>query len=175
MAYFAELNSENIVLRVEIVADEHVVPGNDAVGEQWCEDNFSHSEGGVSWKQTFKHGTDRANLRGRYAGAGMTWHTTDIPGFPGTANKFIGSLNPDYYSLYSLDEEYNWVPNLPIPTVDDQGRPLPYDETNLPSDMLYWGYAPENNRYQGGRTIDGVDVDKYYDSETSTWIVQEGQ
>ena len=41
--------------------------------------------------------------------------------------------------------------------------------------MLFWGYAPENNRYQGGRDIDGVTVDKYYDPDTSTWKLQEGQ
>ena len=84
-------------------------------------------------------------------------------------------MNPDHYHLYSLDEEYNWTPNLAIPAVDDQGRSLPYDENNLPSDRLYWGYAPENNRYQGGRKIDGVIVDKYYDLDTLTWKLQEGQ
>lgn len=173
MAYFAELDSNNIVLRVEIVGDEHIVEGNDSANEQWCVDNFSYSTDGVSWKQTFKHGSDRANLRGRYAGIGMTWHTTDIPGHTGTANKFIGTLNPDHYNLYHLDSEYNWVPNLAEPTVDDQGRSLPYDGDNLPSDMLFWGYVPENNRYQGGRTIDGVDVDKYYDPDTTSWIVIE--
>jgi hypothetical protein len=175
MAYFANLNSESIVTHVEIVNDSHITPGDDAANEAWCLANLTHVDGGVSWKQTFKHGADRANLNGRYAGIGMPYHTTDIPGHPGTANKFIGYMNPDYYHLFYLDEEYNWVPHLAIPAVDDQGRSLPYDEHNLPSDRLYWGYAPENNRYQGGRDIDGVTVDKYYDLDTLTWKLQEGQ
>ena len=175
MAYFAELDSQNIVLRVEIVNDKNIVQGNDVFNEQWCEDNFSHSEGGVSWKQTFKYGTDKSNLRGRYAGVGMKYYTSDILGHPGTANKFIDVISSEYHSLFHLDKEYNWVPNLPIPTVDDQGRSLPYDVNNMPSDRLFWGYAPEHDRYQGYRTIDEVNVNKYYDPNTSTWIVWSGE
>lgn len=37
------------------------------------------------------------------------------------------------------------------------------------------GIFPERNRYQGHRIIDGVDVKKYYDNSTNTWIVWEGE
>jgi len=171
MAYFAELNSDNIVLDVQIVDDKNIRQGDDSYNEQWCQDNLIHSLGGISWKQTFKHGSNRANLRGRYAGKGMKYYTTSIPGHPESSGKFLDILQEEsYYSLFYLDETFNWLPNLPIPTVDDQGRSLPYDENKLPSDMLFWGYAPENNRYQGGRTIDGVGVYKYYDPTTLSWI-----
>ena len=59
MAYFANLNSENIVTHVEIVNDSHITPGDDAANETWCLENLTHVDGGVSWKETFKYGEDR--------------------------------------------------------------------------------------------------------------------
>lgn len=171
MAYFAELNSDNIVLDVQIVDDKNIRQGDDSYNEQWCQNNLVHSPGGVSWKETFKHGSDRSNLRGRYAGKGMKYYTTSIPGHPESVNKFLDILQEEsYYNLFHLDETFNWFPNTPEPTVDDQGRPLPYDVDNMPSDRLIWGYAPENNRYQGSRLINGIEVKKYYNPINLNWI-----
>jgi hypothetical protein len=171
MAYFAELNSDNIVIDVQIVDDKNIRQGDDSYNEQWCQNNLVHSPGGVSWKQTFKHGSDRANLRGRYAGKGMKYYTTSIPGHPESSGKFLDILQEEsYYSLCHLDEDFNWCPNLPIPAVDDQGRSLPYDENKLPSDRLFWGFDLENNRYQGSRLINDIEVKKYYNPTTLSWI-----
>ena len=54
MAHFAELDSNNIVLRVIVVADEH-----EADGENWC-NNFA----GGTWKQTSYNNNIRINAFG---------------------------------------------------------------------------------------------------------------
>ena len=60
MASFAELNDDNIVLRVIAVGDEH-----EEDGEEWCRNLL-----GGRWKQT----SYNANFRTRYAGIGMTYN-----------------------------------------------------------------------------------------------------
>lgn len=59
MAYFAELDINNKVLRVISVPDEH-----EADGENWC-----HNLLGGIWKQT----SYNARIRGKYAGVGDTY------------------------------------------------------------------------------------------------------
>jgi len=170
MAYFAELDSNNIVLQVVIVNDSDVIPGDHSTNEAWCESNLTHTTDGVSWKQTWKD----SSQRGRYAGIDAKYFTEDWGGHA-TADKFLGNLPEAYVDLFYLDSDNFWIPNLAEPTVDDQGRSIPYADDSIPEDLLTWGYAPENNRYQGFRDIDGVEVKKYYDSATSTWIVWEGE
>ena len=59
MAHFAELDQNNIVLRVIVVPDEH-----EADGENWCNNLL-----GGGWKQTSYNATIRKN----YAGIGYTY------------------------------------------------------------------------------------------------------
>lgn len=59
MAYFAELDSNNKVIRVISVPDEH-----ETDGENWC-----HNLLGGTWKQT----SYNARIRGKYAGIGDTY------------------------------------------------------------------------------------------------------
>ena len=59
MASFAELNDDNIVLRVIAIDDEH-----EENGEEWC-----HNLLGGRWKQTSYSG----RIRGKYAGIGDTY------------------------------------------------------------------------------------------------------
>ena len=72
MAHFAEIDENNIVLRVIVVADEH-----EADGENWC-NGFS----GGTWKQTSfntvgnVHTLDGTPFRKNYAGIGYTYDTT---------------------------------------------------------------------------------------------------
>ena len=60
MAHFAELDENNIVLRVVVIADEH-----EEDGEKWCSDFF----GGNFWKQT----SYNASVRKNFAGAGYRY------------------------------------------------------------------------------------------------------
>ena len=59
MAHFAEINSDNIVIRVVDVDDIY-----EADGENWCKDFF-----GGNWKQTSYNGRIRKN----YAGIGYSY------------------------------------------------------------------------------------------------------
>lgn len=59
MAHFAELNENNIVIRVIVVADEY-----ETDGENWC-----HNFAGGKWKQT----SYNARIRKNYAGIGYTY------------------------------------------------------------------------------------------------------
>lgn len=54
MAHFAEIDAQNIVLRVCVIADEY-----EADGEAWCHDFF-----GGRWKQTSYTGRMRKNFAG---------------------------------------------------------------------------------------------------------------
>ena len=72
MAHFAEIDENNIVLRVIVVADEH-----EADGENWCNGFL-----GGTWKQTSfntvgnVHTLDGTPFRKNYAGIDYTYDTT---------------------------------------------------------------------------------------------------
>tara|TARA_B100000524_G_scaffold296768_1_gene171242 strand:- start:112 stop:474 length:363 start_codon:yes stop_codon:yes gene_type:complete len=59
MAHFAELDSNNVVLRVIVVSND-----NEADGENWCKNLF-----GGDWKQTSYNN----NIRKNYAAIGYTY------------------------------------------------------------------------------------------------------
>jgi hypothetical protein len=80
MAHFAELDFNNIVLRVIVVANEH-----EANGENWC-NNFA----GGTWKQTSYNG----NMRYNFAGIGCTYDAE--------RDAFIA---PQPYPSWTLNEE----------------------------------------------------------------------
>jgi len=60
MAHFAEIDSDNIVLRVVVIDDAY-----EDDGENWCANFF----GGGTWKQTSYNN----NIRKNYAGIGYTY------------------------------------------------------------------------------------------------------
>ena len=68
MAHFAEIDENNVVLRVIVVHnnDTHDVDGveDEALGQAFCTNLL-----GGNWKQTSYNG----NFRGRYAGIGYTY------------------------------------------------------------------------------------------------------
>ncbi len=68
MAHFAELDDDNIVLRVVVVANADLIGESggeeEAVGQQYLTDLL-----GGTWVQTSYHGS----IRGRYAGPGYTY------------------------------------------------------------------------------------------------------
>ena len=92
MAHFAELDSNNVVLRVIVVdnkdtADAHGVE-KEYIGAAFCERVL-----GGTWKQTSYNG----NMRGRYAGIGYTYNAE--------LDEFVApvSLDNDMQSLSSVD------------------------------------------------------------------------
>ena len=123
MAHFAEINDNNIVTNVIVVADEH-----EADGENWCNELL-----GGTWKQTSyntQHGKhyapnsdteDGTQFRKNYAGTGYTYDITRdafIPPqpFPSwTLNEDTCQWQspvayPDDGKIYEWDEDTtNWV------------------------------------------------------------------
>ena len=71
MAHFAEINSDNEVIRVIVVANDELLDGNgdeqESLGATFCNTLF-----GGTWKQTSYNG----NIRKNYAGIGFTYDST---------------------------------------------------------------------------------------------------
>lgn len=96
MAHWAEIDENNIVLRV-------TVGNNDEPDEgyQWLIDNL-----GGTWIQTSYNG----NFRGHFAGIGFTYDSEN--------DVFIA---PQPYPSWSLDENFDWQP--PVPRPNDSQNP----------------------------------------------------
>jgi hypothetical protein len=98
MAHFAQLDENNRVLQVIVVADEH-----EANGEQWC-----HNFAGGRWKQTSYNGRIRKN----YAGIGHTYDES--------RDAFI---SPKPYSSWTLNEDTcQWQAPNPKPDTEYRYR-----------------------------------------------------
>lgn len=92
MAHWAELDKNNIVLRVT-VGDNNDPNGDE--GYQWLVDNL-----GGTWVQTsYNH-----NFRKQYAGIDYTYDATN--------DVFIV---PQPYPSWSLDDNFDWQPPIPRP------------------------------------------------------------
>ena len=105
MAHFAEIDSNNIVLRVVTVADE-VAP----VGQAYLAD---HMGLGGTWIQTSYNN----NMRKQFAGIGYTYDPV--------ADVFIA---PQPFPSWTLDANHDWQPPTPTPT---DGKMYRWDETTL--------------------------------------------
>jgi len=101
VAHFAELDANNVVLRVIVVdtKDNSTADGveKESIGQAFCERLF-----GGTWKQTSYNN----NMRVRYAGIGYTYDET--------LDAFIP---PQPYPSWTLDKtKADWVPPTPMPT-----------------------------------------------------------
>ena len=122
MAHFAELDSDNKVIRVIVISNEDVdANGGDlhADAETFVASIVPYSENGVAWKQTsYNH-----NFRKQYAG---TIHYYDA-----TKDKFI-DLQP--FPSWSLDSNDDWQAPVTFPNTVDIGglrANATWDEANL--------------------------------------------
>jgi hypothetical protein len=104
MAHFAEINDNNIVLRVLVVNDSQEHRGQD----------FLATDMGLggTWIQTSYNG----NFRKQFAGQGFTYDPH--------ADVFI---RPQPYPSWSLDENYDWQPPIEYP---NDGEDYYWDEAN---------------------------------------------
>ncbi len=92
MSHFAEINSNNVVLRV-LVGDSNL-PNE---GQDWFVENL-----GGTWIQTSING----NIRKNYAGVGFTYDET--------LDAFIA---PKPFDSWTLDQiSCTWQPPVPMPT-----------------------------------------------------------
>tara|TARA_B100001996_G_C18324952_1_gene464008 strand:- start:123 stop:485 length:363 start_codon:yes stop_codon:yes gene_type:complete len=111
MAHFAELDENNVVLRVCVVDNAHVPSDKHADGETWCK-NFW----GGNWKQTsYNH-----KFRKQYAGIGYTYDETK--------DKFIG---PQPHASHTLNSDDDWVAPIAYPS---DGKAYIWNETAYQAD-----------------------------------------
>jgi len=117
MAHFAELDNNNVVLRVVVVGNDCVPSDEHVDGEQWCINFFK----GGTWKQTsYNH-----NFRKQYAGIGFTYDPAK--------NKFI---SPKPHASWALDSNDDWQAPVTYPTITTYGSNDPLDRY-----MISWDEA----------------------------------
>jgi len=133
MAHFAELDNNNVVLRVVVVGNDCVPSDEHIDGETWCINFF---KGGI-WKQTsYNH-----NFRKQYAGMGFTYDAAK--------NKFI---SPQPHDSWALDANDDWQAPITYPTVKDDGEETPswvyvikWNETKYNADNTTGWEATKSN------------------------------
>lgn len=113
MAHFAELDANNVVLRVIVVSNENTadVTGveQESIGVAFCESLF-----GGTWKQTSYNG----NMRKNYAGIGFAYRA-DIDAF----------VPPQPYPSWVLNlDTAQWEAPVPMP---NDGKKYRWDEDTL--------------------------------------------
>ena len=108
MAHFAELDNNNVVLRVVVVGNDCVPSDEHIDGETWCINFFKTP----NWKQTsYNH-----NFRKQYAGIGYTYDAAK--------NKF---LSPQPHDSWALDANDDWQAPVTYPT-DITDKSISWDE-----------------------------------------------
>ena len=108
MAHFAQLDENNLVTNVIVVANEELMEDgveSEAKGIAFCQSLF-----GGNWKQTSYNG----NMRKNYAGIGYTYQA-DIDAF----------VAPKPYASWVLNIDAQWYPPVPHP---EDGKPYLWDE-----------------------------------------------
>ena len=121
MAHFAELDNNNVVLRVVVVGNDYVPSDEHIDGETWCINFFK----GGTWKQTsYNH-----NFRKQYAGIGYTYDAAK--------NKF---LSPQPHNSWALDANDDWQAPVTYPTITTYGSNDPLDTYSISwdEDNLRW-------------------------------------
>jgi hypothetical protein len=110
MAHFCQIDNDNIVTQVIVVADADCAggqfPESDPVGAAFC-----HNLLGGVWKQT----SYNSNFRKRYAGIGHKYDSA--------LDMFIA---PQPYASWTLDAQGDWQAPTPMPegqhTWDEEGQ-----------------------------------------------------
>jgi len=109
MAHFAELDANNVVLRVIVIATKDNSDANgvekESIGRAFCERLF-----GGNWVQTSYNG----NMRKRYAGIGYLYDPA--------LDAFIA---PQPFPSWALDDNADWQAPVPMPT---DGKMYAWDE-----------------------------------------------
>ena len=132
MAHFAELDNNNVVLRVVVVGNDCVPSDEHIDGETWCVNFFKTP----NWKQTsYNH-----NFRKQYCGIGFTYDSAK--------NKFI---SPTPHASWALDANDDWQAPVTYPTVTTYGSNDPLDMYSISWDEAGQKWTatdhedPENN------------------------------
>lgn len=112
MAHFAQLDDNNVVTQVIVVANEELLfegVENEAQGAIFCRSLFGND---TKWVQTSYNG----NIRKRYASIGYTYDADK--------DAFIA---PQPYPSWVLDADTNWQPPVAMP---EDGKAYAWFEPN---------------------------------------------
>ena len=140
MAWFAEIDLNNIVLRVAVADDNEVTANGGNCSEQAAEhfkNIISLSENGVKWVQTDQ--SNPALFRKNYAGVGFIYDPQ---------RDAFYSKQP--YPSWILNENTcKWEPPVGFPGTITFGDAIPYSNIIWKEDLQKWlGYDFLNNEYQ---------------------------
>jgi len=120
MAHFAEIDSNNVVQRVIVVANKDTADASgvekEHIGAAFCESLL-----GGNWKQT----SYNATIRKHYAGIGYAYDAARDAFIP-----------PQPYPSWSLDADCNW--QAPVPMPDDAGTGEPPKMYSWDEDTQSW-------------------------------------
>jgi hypothetical protein len=108
MAHFAELDSNNLVLRIVVISNNDVMENgveSEAKGIAICQNLFGAN---TKWVKTSYNN----NIRKNYAGIGYTYDPT---------NDWFHAPQP--YPSWTLDANAQWQPPTPLPSDDGTGTP----------------------------------------------------
>ena len=182
MAHFAELDSNNKVLRVVVVDNSNVPSDKHVDGETWCANNIpedpsiSYVNGsypGVSWKQTsYNH-----NFRKRFACIGGSYDPT---------NDMFTTVKPhDDWVLNTSDGAYYEPVAIPTVTTYTEGSDkfeyyIRWDQDNtrwLAQKVYQDGTSYSRNYANGGddgrQTVSNPSADlttvRVWDPSSSSW------
>jgi hypothetical protein len=145
MAHFAELDINNIVIRVLRACDQDITTHGGELSEEAANYFGTYtpfSENGVKWVQTSYNN----NFRKQYAGIGCT--------FDSTKNKFI---SPQPFASWSLDSNDDWQSPVAYPSVTTYGDNVKYFITWDESNLRWIGKDDQNNTFT-------------WSPQTSSWI-----
>ena len=144
MAHFAELDSNNKVLRVVVVGNDCVPSDEHVDGEKWC---ISFFKGGT-WKQTSYNG----KFRCRYAGKSAVYDPVN--------DVFYGQQPHASWTLNT--ETWRWDPPVAAPTMEQSqythsdGNPGTYRLEWSEANQQWIGFGEENAQFE-------------WDPDTSSW------
>ena len=148
MAHFAELNSDNIVIKVVVIDNKNCLDddGNESesVGISFCRSLYGND---TNWAQT----SYNSSFRGKYAGIGMTY--IENASTLGVANTSI---------FVETRPGIHWTLNPDIPEWDP---PIPKPEITLEQENANYGYVWSDEQYTN--YISGIDTS----SEHPGWIL----
>ena len=118
MAHFAELDTNNIVLRVVVISNDDLLDENgieqEALGIAVCKQIFG---GDTKWKQT----SYNSAFRKHYAGIGFKYdEDADIFYYPTCV-----------FPSWVLDENFDWQPPIPRPSEEAEGATWEWDEETI--------------------------------------------
>jgi hypothetical protein len=113
MAYFAKLDSDNIVTEIRVVANGVLIKADGTESELKGKQFLNSLYGSATWKQTSYNGTFRKN----YAGIGYKYDSTRDAFIP-----------PKPFDSWTLNETTcQWEAPVSYPT---DGKPYEWDEDN---------------------------------------------